>query len=515
LAHHWSRTGEAKPTFKYLELAGGAALRRGAYVETDTHLRAALKLDDETGRGVESARRASWHGRLGDAHEGLGHLRESHSQVAAALEGLGRRVPESSPGWAGLLLRELMVQLTHLTVPVRPIRSDSPRRERATNIMRGASLLAELCYFGNNALGMAASTLLAANHADRVGSAAGMARPYSVMASLASMANQMKLATRYLDRARRTALGTDDFSGLARVEVVSGSIYAWRGELDRAVGHLIHGEEVTEQYGLLREADMVRGVLFNPLLMLGRFHEHNDRASVLLDESRARSHQQTEIWALLALGHGYASLGDMEGADEVTAALRTQIEVMDHQERVSYEGIEVAVALRHADWDRVESASTLLATSLGIGKGNSAGAIVIPWHWAPFWSLDEACVALLSRAPRSHQAAAEAKVRAVQRAHASFAKRFRIAKPGALLFEGRAWVERGQHERAKKPLLAALDVSRRMGAQHAVATAQHFLALAKPEASQARSEGLRSVLAVYKALGCRWEQAEVRRIMDA
>src|SRR5439155_16269597 len=84
LAHHWSAATVDAPTFKYLELAAAEVLRKGAFREAIGHLGKALELDDVRGQPSARADRARWHRLLGDAHDGIGEMREAQRHMVAA-----------------------------------------------------------------------------------------------------------------------------------------------------------------------------------------------------------------------------------------------------------------------------------------------------------------------------------------------------------------------------------------------------------------------------------------------
>jgi len=506
LAHHWSRAGDPVRTLHYLELAAEVAFQKGAYAETVTLLQRATEIDDETGRGVGNARRAHWDVLLGLAFEGMGRLAEANEHSSAALERLGRRLPRTMRGWRMLALREASLQLWHLALPFERIAPDSEEGLRSREILASAANLAELRYYSDDALGQIALTLLAANVADRLGDVRGVARPLAVLAAPAALLGKMGLARRYLERARNSARKSNDTSGLARTQIVTGAIHFWRGELHTARQALAEGETLAASHGLDREWAMIQAITLHVDDALGDYVTHARRALSLLEAARARSSAQGEVWGLIGRAVNAAMLGQLDRLEVALAELRPHAASLERQERSSYEGLELVLHLRQAKWQQVRISSDRLANVLGV----DAGRVSRVWaDWRPLWFLAEARVALLERAPEYERAQLVAEVERHWRVHERFCRAHPIARPSALLERGRALIAMGKVEQGRRALTESVGLGEALHIPLVSARARYAHAISLPSGDPRMRKELEEAHRILAGLGCEWDEQRV------
>jgi hypothetical protein len=210
LAYHYLRAAAAEEldrdlalkAVEYLEKSAEQGLKAYANEEAIEFLQQALDLSAEL--EIPLMRRVRWHRRLGQANLALSRLGESLAQYNAALALLGRAIPRGIPGMAAALLRRLLRQTLHETLPRRlwqPRLSEAKRAE----LMEASLIYAEMgiAYYLSNA--QIESVLTAMNYlnlAERVGESAELAYAYAQMSVVASFVPLRGLARTYTERAR-------------------------------------------------------------------------------------------------------------------------------------------------------------------------------------------------------------------------------------------------------------------------------------------------------------------------
>lgn len=506
LAHHWEAAGTDQPTFKYLELAGGEALRIGAFREGIVYFTKVLARDANRGRQAERMRRARWHRQLGDGYEGVGEMSDAERNMRDALIELGRPVPTSELGWTLTLLRGLARQLVHLVVPARTFPAGSSQREVQSELARASCTIGEVRLQENSAAGCAGAVFLSANACDHLGATSGVARPYSQVGVMFAMLKNRKLAQRYFRRARAIAQQVGDVSGEVRNDMAEAYVAYWRGEFGRADELLERNRELATAHGLGREHEMNEGTAAGLYLVQDRYAAHRERGLRLLETSRERSSALGQIWARLMLAGNCVRTGELDAAEQHVAEIRKFPNLLS-QEQVACDGWDLAIKVRREDWWEARSLADRVATGLGIKRHGSTRArtIVVVSHWQPMSCYCEATLAFLDHTSPSERAVALRNAEHAGQASRRFAGNFAIAMPFALAHSGRLACMSGKAERGKRLIDRAAALAERLGMPYAHAQALQYRGESEAPQSEERRRYLEQARTEFTRLGCVWD----------
>ncbi len=508
LAEHWREAGVIPKTLECLELASLESIRRGAFGDAVESMTSLLALDDRQGRTSNLQRRGHWNGTLAHAYVGLGGAEEGTEHAAIALEQLGSPLPRSRFGWVLMATRQAVVQTAHLVRSPKKLPLGTDSHQRALDVVTVASIQADHRYRTNDTVAQIGLILLAANTADRMEPTPGSGRPVGVVGALVHMIGLERLGWRYLERSRTISAAAGDVASEARAEMIAAAMRFWSGELRPAKAAFLKGEELAERHGLSRELVELWGVASNVDIALGNYDLNARRGRLLVEGAKQRSSSIDRVWGLLVLAKTSLRLGRLDEAKEYINELRRVASRLEHQERVSYEAIEVLLQLQREDWPQLRLAVSRLSESLGVGSRSN---VMIWAHWQSFSALCDGRLTLLDRAGDYERRNAADDANRACKAHLKFAKTFPVSLPYALLARGRVLCLEGDPQEGSRVLEKARGIAEKFGDPYAQARATDYLALAEPAGSDKRSSLLETARESYASLGCSWEEAVVNR----
>jgi hypothetical protein len=500
-AHHWLRAGVVDKAMEYLELAALESLRRGAYSDGVDFMQRLLSLDEGQGRTSEVHHRGRWNSTLARAYHGLTRTVEGAEHAAIALAQLGAPLPRSRLGWVWMVARQVLVQASHLIRKPSPQQVGTEGHRNAMALLTAASIHSDHRYGANEPLPQFGLLILSANTADRLAPEPGVARPIGVMGAVAHMLGLERLGWRYLERARSVAEEAEDDAGRVSADMITTAVHFWTGRLGEAREALYRGEALAKAHGLQREGIEISGVGGNVELALGMLADHARRGRELLDNRKAKA--LDEVWAFLMLAQNTLRTGALDEAEAHVEQLRQLVARLIHQERASYEAAEVLLRVRREDWPQLRLAVTRLSDSLGVGSRKKT---MIWAHWQSFTALCEGRLELLERAGDYERHAVEREALRAVKAHLKFAKTYPVARPDALVAQGRLLCMTGQGEKGIQVLQEARASAEQGPQPYARARAAQFLGLAHPPGSTERRRWLSTALEEFRDLGSRWEE---------
>ncbi|NDJ52746.1 MAG: protein kinase [Chloroflexi bacterium] len=204
LAYHWRLAGDLVKEASYSYRAGEQTLANGAYVEAATFLQRSLELAPQV--NMPTSQQAHIARLLGDAYHGAGRLSPAAEYYDRALELLGWPFDNSRAGLMIGLVRELLIQGIHRTLP-RPLwfsGKDNPdARVEASQAYQQHALR---YYLTGDPIPGIYAILRATNLAEGVEPSAALARVYSSSAIAASVVPIHLLAERYFELANALPL---------------------------------------------------------------------------------------------------------------------------------------------------------------------------------------------------------------------------------------------------------------------------------------------------------------------
>jgi tetratricopeptide (TPR) repeat protein len=252
LAHHWRHAGRPDKAIEYLDRAGNAALRNGAYAEAAEFLRDALSLAESIEPSLPTDRLARWQRQLGESLLGLGQLANGKARLESSLELLQYPSPTTHSRLLLNLLGQLATQLQRrMRAALRPINSLARTGDSSVSreAVRAYERLAETYYLMNDRERLLHALLVTVNLAERIGPSPELARAYANNCFAAGLAGIHPLARSYSRDAQRIAAAAQDLSATAWVQQACGIYQLGLGQLDTALDCFSKAATVYRQIG--------------------------------------------------------------------------------------------------------------------------------------------------------------------------------------------------------------------------------------------------------------------------
>jgi eukaryotic-like serine/threonine-protein kinase len=478
LAHHWARAEIYPRAVAHLEAAGEEALGRAAHAEAAGHFERAMDLLPmlrERGKPVTGERVARWHRRLGEAYYALGDLPRCEDHASSALAGLGHPLPRSRAGWGMELFAQLGRQAWHFAEPGRDVERSPARGADLKEAALAAARVAHRFYFAEDGLALVASSLLAANLAERAGLDGLVTLPYAQLGYVAGVCKLRPLADAYFARARRSAEAAGDVHELvvtltheALLQACDGRFAAAGALGQEALGRLEGAPGPQEREGVLL-------ILAHVDLCAGRYEASMRHGSALRASARARANRQHEAYGLYAIARALIRLGDLDAAMVRLADARELLPSMpdDPLSGSMCDGLTALALLGRGDLEAAERmADAAMAAirrarpgpfSLADGRDGAAEVYLALWEQA-------------RRAGAPVPASLVARAGEAGAGMRSFALLFAIGRPRWLLHAGRVQALHGRTRSAAWAFARAREMAARLGMPYEAARAARLLA---------------------------------------
>lgn len=260
LAFHWNnavasgRVDDASVSSArfYLERVASQALSNGAYKEAIQSYDRLLEIDgtaEDRPRGLERAhQRASWTGKLAEAHVLWGDLTKGRrfAEKGAAL--LGFPLPNSTWGLVASIPAQAARQVVHRLWPSRFVarHRDDPRYREAADLCQA---LSQLYYLSNDQLRSFSMTLRLLNVSEAIGPCHQLAVSYSRLATLCGVFGWRRTAENYAARAVSTAEELAQPITTGEVLTTNSVFFVETGRWERAATELEDATTLLERYG--------------------------------------------------------------------------------------------------------------------------------------------------------------------------------------------------------------------------------------------------------------------------
>jgi class 3 adenylate cyclase/tetratricopeptide (TPR) repeat protein len=501
IAYHWGRAGSREKQADFLNRAGDAALRDGAFREAVTGFTELLQLSRERFRNIvpphELDRRAHWEFQLGQAHLGVGDLPAAVKHLRASLALRGRPCRTSRAGQVVDCLAQLLRQFTRRLRPFRRLSGDAEMREAAAAFLR----LARISYFMNDALTGTNALLRGLNLAELVGPSPQLATAYASTTILCGLMRWHRAARLYARLAESVTRETGQISNTAMVLGYLAMYELAQGNWERAdaLGRECLG--LAERIG----DHQLCGDGATVLAMLGCFRADYGGAGRWADrilEAAGRSGNNLHMaWGLNIAGECDLRLGRFEeAAVKLKESARALEGRKDRTEEIRIEGMLAALAVRSG---RLEEASRHADAAEAVARETSAVTCSCLEGLA---GVAEVRLAQAEAGPGIGQA-----VRAARFAVAvlrKYARVFPIGRPRAALFEGRLQLLMQRGTRAVRSWQKGLNEAMRL--QMPLEEALLHAALARPPAPESYRHRAAAVR-LFEQLGMPFEAERLKR----
>ncbi len=350
LAWHWRRAEELQRAIDVLEVAGEAAVRRGAPREGLALLDEAVELEGtlaSRGAGLAPERLAHWHEQRGLALMQMGDMAGSKATCALALKNLGFPLPTSKLGWGWMLTKAIVVQLRHRFLPPsrKPLAPDLELRLKSAGPI--FALWGTTAYFTIEVLHWFLGTLAAVNLADRTGDDQAVGDALGAFGNVVGALKLERAAMHYFDRCRdikdayhRTVASWAE----AVFEMTYCRWDRWREVVDEGIAL---GRSTADHYtlGVGLTVRAVGSFLGGDLELA--LEEHQE----VLISSRRRGNIEHESWSLTFGTPALLALGRDEVVEEQLEACDALVEHLDPFTHVGLRGVRAQVRARRGDFE--------------------------------------------------------------------------------------------------------------------------------------------------------------------
>jgi class 3 adenylate cyclase/tetratricopeptide (TPR) repeat protein len=519
LAHHWTQAAEAhdaarnelaiKKAVEYLEKAGEQALENYANKEAVQFFTQALEweqklpeLENKDELREWQFRKASWHGRLGLAHYGLGSLPDCETHLREALQLLGKPLPKNDLQFVLGLFPQLIRQVLHWNFPARFVGAYRNEQERmlAIEISRLYELMGRIYFYSNQTIPIVYTGLSFLNSAEKAGPSPELASAYSSMSVLAGIAQFHKLAETYVNRAVAISKEFNQPSNLITVDVVTSAYKITVGEWEEVRKRVEEAKSICEQLGDYRQWGDCAAMLGESALISGDIQYAVKIQNKLLEDARRRRSPLHQCWGLLGVARNNMRLGkEAEAIPMLEEALEILKETPNLASSIETNG-QLAVA--HLRMGEDESALAYANTVLELTAGLSPTVYSMDIGFAAVadvcFELWEKSLQHADRKPESdrYRLLAEKALKAVL----AFEKVFPIGQPVTPYYQG--WYEwlLGKRDAAFKSWNKGLEAAKKLNMPYEEALAHYRLSLCLPSGDSGRLDHLAQARKIFEKM---------------
>ena len=466
LAHHYSNAGPSKATeaFRYIDLAGEAALQAGAAREATEFYLGALELADKLDESADPIpvwRKASWQRHLSDAFFAMGNRKDSVIYANEALETMGSKQPKSVIGWKYLTLKSLFIFHFRRVFPLGFFWVKSKETSRVlTEFSYAARRLAELYYLEYRELPMLGLSLWAVNKGNRVRNFSGAPYSYAMLGQIYGVRGRHRQATRYfkLSRAMAEKLnrpGAMIFSSNAHVGYLAGT-----GALVPLPDMVGDSVDLSEIYGDRQDAETSWVLKSHVQYFSGQMESSIETAQLAIDSARERGNRQNEAQAEIAKSRALIATGNfvvaVDSLNRVKSNLRGLSDVASELVCFGLLGLAL-IRLGKLGEARVEAMECL-------ARCKSCEAVAFSTLHG-YEAVAEVCLVLWQEARKQKSRYTKSLAEHAQHAMTyleKFSSRFPVGKPSLILLKARRAMVSEDIRKAGKFLELAMAESRRV-----------------------------------------------------
>jgi predicted ATPase len=297
LVHHWQMAENTSKTIQYLGRAGEQAAGLGANQEAINFLTRALELNQKEKYITDKMVLADWEQKIGYAYLSIGYIEDSINHFRSALNHLGRRVPEGQGGYAFGLLSGMLRQTLHRLWSSRFVGSSHEPEVclKASNIFQDMGVAV---YHTSNPIAAMYVTICQLNEAEGATPSGLLASGYAATAVLSAFFSPYKLATTYVNLAKKAMpAATREEAGYA-TELLS--MY------NLGIGHWkeaeVQAEEAYRVYantGNFRRWEELTSIYSSTLLPQGHVEHALELRRELEQLSLRGENPQSQVWAIV------------------------------------------------------------------------------------------------------------------------------------------------------------------------------------------------------------------------
>jgi eukaryotic-like serine/threonine-protein kinase len=321
LAHHYREGGEPRKALEYAYKAAQISLDTYSYREAIAYLRDALRLDAELGFEAGSLQRARWFRQLGDAHQGLGQMADSETQLKQGAEVVGYPFPRSKGRMALSLIGQVVQQILHRLVGGWFL-FKGRRTEQLLEAARIHDRLQQISFYRGEGLPIFYAGVRALNLAERAAPSSELAAAYTNAHAVTGVVPMRALSEAYCRRARATLETHRDPAVESYLMLLHGVYSTGVGRWEEARQAFDRADMLTEALRFRRRNEEIAGAQGVLAYCLGSFDRALDSA-VRQYRSATRGDSQTQCWGLLGRAQVLLVWGrEKEAAGDIKNAIK-------------------------------------------------------------------------------------------------------------------------------------------------------------------------------------------------
>jgi class 3 adenylate cyclase/tetratricopeptide (TPR) repeat protein len=467
LAYHWSAAGAIDKSLDYLDRAGEAALRDGAYKEAAHFMAEALRLLEDNASEHWQPRRARWECNLGEALYGTGRMDESRRHLNIALDLLGQPVASSVKQQIFQLLGEVCRQAKSRLIKETPI-APPDQREAFMYASRAYGFLGMMSYLTSDAIGVTYSSLRMMNLSESVGPSFELVEGTSLVAVCAGLIPLIGLAEFYASR----ALTAGDVAGTSSARALAlgytAVFYVGLGRWKLLRKNLTESMALFDRLGNNRRWTESSCLLSSVMHYEGDFTGRLRLAAEIHARARVKGDAQSQVWGLLDQVESLIPLGRIDEAVRLIEEVKTTLgHGIGKSDRIWLYGLEAVAQWRNGN---VEEARQAVDNGLALVSEVRPTAVYTM----------EGCAGLAQTAvdlfEQSRDEAAHSRVRTACRALKQFAGPMPIAEPRLNLIRGNYESILGRDEKALRLWRKSLECGNGLGMAYEQALAHRQIA---------------------------------------
>jgi adenylate cyclase len=426
---------------------------------------------------------------LGEAHQELGETNAARHHLEKALEMLGRRIPNSTAGWLGMLAAQVARLALRGRRPGGAAERRGDRREVALERAAAGFTVIEVYWVLEERLPMLPAAIRSVNDAERAGDLDLATRTRAGVGMIMGTLGWHRLAHRQLRAASAALEPTGDPLTACWIGVVGGLHWTGAGDWAGVDAGAARALELRHRTPMHRWADEVQLIAAVARYLTARYDEAAAAAAEVMASGRDRRDPIVHLWGLAVLIE--TTLRTDPGGPALAGWSDEAARLLPKVARIDAARIHAATARLHlaAGWPAQAWQAIRTADRL-VGPRPSFAQYALEAHAG----VPEVCLTLLELAgedgpdPAELRATAATALRRLRR----YARTFPMARPRALICLGwSAWLD-GRAGTARRAWARAVREAERRAMPYELARA-HF------ESGRHLKPGQRSPLGLDRA----------------
>ncbi len=353
LAYHWLQADESNKASHYYGQAGENAFHNYANQEAIRFLTKALALENDASPFLK----ASWERQIGEAAYRLTLMEQSETHYKAAMNLMGKPLPQTTPNRILQIIGQLVRQGFHRLFSKRFVAQASSEVEKTTLLetARAYEGISEIYYNNGDFLTTFLCVMTAFNLAEKAGPSPELVRGYANMCATLGTISLDKSAQNYRTRALAMADQIDDLPAQAWSRIPLSSYSLQSGAWDRGTAEIEEALDIYTRLGDWRKWCIAAWTLPQISQGQGKLTLANQQWRELYDVALRSQDTRHQVRAKGGQFFNHLSLGQTQKAYDclaiVSSVLDEHPEMMPVEERLWF-GMIAKKALAEEKWQK-------------------------------------------------------------------------------------------------------------------------------------------------------------------